>query len=284
MKKLFVFAIAALMSASMFAADEITCAQAKAKIDASDTKEYTVVGYVTAIQEPLSPVYKSLSIWMADEPTGGKVFEVYGLSYDKLKISVDDIPVIGDKIAVTATLKKYYDTYETDKISAFAQKQKCDCIRYTEANMTPVKFNSVAEAYQWGLDNLKGGEFSMQSYEVSGYIVGFAKNGAWKDGKASFYMNDETGVKSNFEAYKTVIADQVVAGDYVTVSGWLQRYDGADFTTIEFVGGKGAKTEEPQAINNVNAEGVKAMKVIEDGQLFIIRNGVKYNAAGAIVK
>ncbi len=284
MKKLFVFAIAALMSASMFAATEISCADAKAKIDAGDKNEWTVVGYVTAIKEPPSPVYKSLSIWMADAADGGKVFQVYGLSYDKLKISVDDIPVIGDKIAVTATLKKYYDDYETDKISAFAQKQKCDCIRYTEANMTPVKFNSVAEAYQWGLDNLKGGDFSMQSYEVSGYIVGFAKNGAWKEGKASFYMNDETGVKSNFEAYKTVIADQVVAGDYVKVSGWLQRYDGADFTTIEFVGGKGEKIPEPQAINNVNAESVKAMKVIEDGQLFIIRNGVKYNAAGAIVK
>ena len=289
MKKVFLFAIAALMSASMFAATEISCADAKAKIDAGDKNEWTVVGYVTAIQEPPSPVYNSLSIWMADAADGGKVFEVYGLGYgeSKLNIAPDDLPVIGDKIAVTTTLKKYTPTsgspvYETDKISAFAQKQKCDCIRYTEANMTPVKFNSVAEAYQWGLDNLKAGEFSMQSYEVAGYIVGFAKNGAWKDNKASFYMNDEVGVKSNFEGYKTVINESVEAGDYVKVSGWLQRYDGADFTTIEFVNGKGEKTV--QAINNVNAESVKAMKVIEDGQLFIIRNGVKYNAAGAIVK
>ena len=43
-------------------------------------------------------------------------------------------------------------------------------------------------------------------------------------------------------------------------------------------------TEAQQAIDNVNAEAVKAMKVIENGQLYIIRNGVKYNAAGAIVK
>lgn len=284
MKKVFLFAIAALTSMSMFAATEITCAQAKDKIDASDKSEWTVVGYVTAIQEPPSPVYNSISVWIADAPDGGKEFEVYGLSYGKLEIAPDDMPVIGDKIAVTATLKKYNTTYETDKISGFAQKQKCDCIRYTEANMTPVKFASVAEAYEWGTKNLKNsGEYSMQSFEVSGYIVGFAKNGAWANKKASFYMNDEVGVKSNFEAYKTVIDEEVVAGDYVTVSGWLQRYDGADFTTIEFVGGKGEKTE-PQAINNVNAEAVKAMKVIEDGQLFIIRNGVKYNAAGAVVK
>ena len=81
MKKVFLFAIAALMSASMFAVDEITVAQAKAKIDAGDKNEWTVVGFVTAIQEPLSPVYKSLSIWIADEANGGKEFEVYGLSY-----------------------------------------------------------------------------------------------------------------------------------------------------------------------------------------------------------
>ncbi len=43
-------------------------------------------------------------------------------------------------------------------------------------------------------------------------------------------------------------------------------------------------TDNKTAINNVNAENAKAAKVIENGQLFIIRNGVKYNAAGAIVK
>lgn len=37
-------------------------------------------------------------------------------------------------------------------------------------------------------------------------------------------------------------------------------------------------------IDNVNANAPKAAKVIENGQLYIIRNGVKYNAAGAIVK
>ena len=37
------------------------------------------------------------------------------------------------------------------------------------------------------------------------------------------------------------------------------------------------------AINNTEAE-VKAIKVIENGQFFIIKNGIKYNANGAIVK
>ena len=38
------------------------------------------------------------------------------------------------------------------------------------------------------------------------------------------------------------------------------------------------------AIDNVTAAPAKATKVIENGQLFIIREGIKYNAAGAIVK
>ena len=30
--------------------------------------------------------------------------------------------------------------------------------------------------------------------------------------------------------------------------------------------------------------GVKAVKVMENGQIFIIKNGVKYNAQGAVVR
>ncbi len=38
--------------------------------------------------------------------------------------------------------------------------------------------------------------------------------------------------------------------------------------------------EEPTAVENAEAE-VKAVKVVENGQLVIIKNGVRYNAAGA---
>lgn len=38
-----------------------------------------------------------------------------------------------------------------------------------------------------------------------------------------------------------------------------------------------------QGVENVTVDG-KAVKVMENGQMYIIRNGVKYNAAGAVVK
>ena len=39
----------------------------------------------------------------------------------------------------------------------------------------------------------------------------------------------------------------------------------------------------PEGIEDVAAEG-KAVKVLRDGQLIIIKNGVKFNAQGAIIK
>ena len=42
-------------------------------------------------------------------------------------------------------------------------------------------------------------------------------------------------------------------------------------------------TEFPTAIENTEAE-VKAVKVVENGQMFILKGGVKYNAQGAVVK
>ena len=43
------------------------------------------------------------------------------------------------------------------------------------------------------------------------------------------------------------------------------------------------ETEPGTAIDNTNAE-LKAVKVIENGQIYIIKNGVKYNAQGAVVR
>lgn len=41
--------------------------------------------------------------------------------------------------------------------------------------------------------------------------------------------------------------------------------------------------DKAQGVENVTVDS-KAVKVLEDGQMYIIRNGVKYNAAGAVVK
>jgi len=62
-----------------------------------------------------------------------------------------------------------------------------------------------------------------------------------------------------------------------TLEGWLFAENGVVY---EFV----IKTAKPvEAVENTNAA-VKAEKVLRNGQLFIIKNGVEYNALGTIVK
>ena len=45
-----------------------------------------------------------------------------------------------------------------------------------------------------------------------------------------------------------------------------------------------AAPKTPTAVENVQGNNVQSTKVIENGQLFIIKNGVKYNAQGKVVK
>ena len=294
MKKIFFFAAALMASVSMFAAN-ISCADAKAKIDANDKNEYTVVGYVTKIVDDANPVYKNITFWMADTKGENQEFEVYRLSFkDK---AAADIPVAGDKVAVTATLKKYSPktgdpVYETDKISSYEIREKGNGVRYTDDDLVISDVN-VAGAKEI-LDELlptgaAGDEVvTKKFYRVSGYNTGIKE--AWTDQykNESFYMSDEVGVNMGFQAYRASTKSAIEEGAYVAVTGQLRKnfYEssGKLKSGYEIENGTAEVIPEPQAINNVNAEAVKAMKVIENGQLFIIRNGVKYNAAGAVVK
>ena len=81
------------------------------------------------------------------------------------------------------------------------------------------------------------------------------------------------------EGYKTVS---------LTYNGTALHDDGVGYVTFTMpaeavqVVAKFA-TEFPTAIENTEM-GKKAVKVIENGQMFILKNGVKYNAQGAVVK
>ena len=77
-----------------------------------------------------------------------------------------------------------------------------------------------------------------------------------------------------------IVDNAYLIGKQISVKGKLQSYFSAP-------GVKGTsdykKPEKPTAIDNAATE-QKAMKMIENGQLFIIKNGKKYNALGELVK
>lgn len=285
MKKVFLFVATALLSVSLFA-DNISCADAKAKIDGGDKNEYTVEGFVTEIIDVANPLFNNITFWMADKADGGQEFEVYRMSFkDK---DAADIPVVGDKVAVTATLKKYKDTYETDKIKGYSIVSKGSGERYTADDLI-VSEVSVAEAVEiaTALEGGKGAEVCTKKfYEVTGYVVKIkdAYNAQYKN--MTFYMAGDKDAKSgDLQAYRASV--DAKKGDKVKVSGYLSKYvgesGGKEFTSISIKGGK-AEVVQEQGIENFSMESVKATKVMVDGQLYIIRNGVKYNAAGAVVE
>ena len=109
--------------------------------------------------------------------------------------------------------------------------------------------------------------------EVSVEIAGY-------DGKESVEYSGPQGIK--FETPDVVAfgneAEITVAGEDITVvctaSSWTGDVFNVTITTLSKVG---------TALENVAVEG-KAAKAIVNGQLIIIKNGVQYNAQGAVVK
>lgn len=103
MKKVISLIISICTCFSVFAANEISCAQA-AQIAAplahntSTSESYTVVGYVT---EKVGSLSKSQqTFWMADTKDGGQVFEAY-------KCYVTEEMQVGDHVAVTGKIMRY---------------------------------------------------------------------------------------------------------------------------------------------------------------------------------
>lgn len=123
-------------------------------------------------------------------------------------------------------------------------------------------------------------------YVVRGYViklVGTPSSDFSQYGNYSFWMVDtKDATEGTFEAYQVAPKDGetiVAVGDYVEVVGDLTKYK----TTPETVG-KGnatvAKLANPTtAIDNTTLR-TPSVKTIENGQLVIIRDGVKYNAMG----
>ena len=120
-------------------------------------------------------------------------------------------------------------------------------------------------------------------YAVKGFVVGISEKN-----ENTYYLADEKGAYGEFEAYKCSTIDRAVAkDDFVVVTGYITHYYGegskGEYHSYEISGGTLVHADG-QAVENISVEGAKAMKVMENGQLVIIRNGVKYNAAGAVIE
>ena len=118
-------------------------------------------------------------------------------------------------------------------------------------------------------------------YVVRGYVTEVAYAYSEKNGNLSVWLADTKTGKNTIEAYKAVPVSEVekslAVGDYVEVVGDLTKFN----TTPELAAGCSIKklANPTTAIDNTTLR-TPSVKTIENGQLVILRDGVKYNAMG----
>ena len=223
MKKFFSLFAAVLFAGGMFAATEMTCAEAREAALNGSTEEVTIEGYVTEYVEQWSS-YKNVSFWMADEKDGGQVFEAFRVVCE----NEADAPKVGDKVRVTGTLTTYTKndvvTPETAKGGTF------EIIEKAGGDVPPVgDVITCAQAREAALNG------STEEVTIEGYVTEYVEQ--WSSYKnVSFWMADEKDGGQVFEAFRVVCeneADAPKVGDKVRVTGTLTTYTKNDVVTPE---------------------------------------------------
>jgi hypothetical protein len=191
----------------------------------------------------------------------------------------------GDSVMVVGKLYNYGGTIEISN-------GKIVLIEKNEEQEVIIKV-TVAEAVAAAME-LPQGKSSDDRYEIVGYVDSIAIEYSEQYNNISFFMTDTLEKPTyDFEAYRVACtpeqAPKVVVGKLVRVVAALQHYYKAateelpEVELAETVAGGILSFPEEDAVIYTRDNG-KAIKRIENGQLVIIRSGVRYNAVGAIVK
>lgn len=242
-------------------------------------KNYCVIGYVTSIKTAYNDTYKNMSFYMADNASDKGTFQAY-----RAKMAAPGAKV-GDKVALIGKIRKYVQQSGT---ATFEISNGTATIIETSAEAEEI---TVAKALEIGGALAASGDKTPVRYTVVGYVSNIATNGEFNEqyGNESFYMTDEKGIKEGyFKAYRaTIAAPGAAIGDKVAVTGYIEKYvgqssEGSAYTSIQISRGQ-AEVISHSAVENVTIDET-AVKRIENGQLVIIRNGVRYNAQGAVIK
>lgn len=107
------------------------------------------------------------------------------------------------------------------------------------------------------------------------YEFKIAKDGVWLGNNGTMKReNDNQGWDFKVEEINNCKIEADIAGDYV----FTWNYD-KNQLAITF-----PKATPTEAVDNVTVEEVKAIKVIRNGQMYILRDGVLYNAIGQVAE
>ena len=243
MRKFFTFVAAAFVALTMNAqaisvADAITACMA---LDSAATSEadYTIEGYVVNAQD-FNIAYNNQIFFLADDAanSANQEFEVYG----GVAIENDQfVPVLnGDKVQVTAKLKKYWDKNNNKFIAetvngtvVFVTKVDGDRTIATSTEIT------VAQALTIGAALDANGK-TTDTYDIVGYVTQIDDNSFNTSyNNMTFWIADEMGTAATnadgaFEVYRGKPDQELEVGDKIRVRTQIQNYKG---NTIESVSG-----------------------------------------------
>jgi len=268
--------------------DTITCAQAASYAKSLGTST-GVKAYVRGFATGFSKIdgRTQQSFYMADDQSATQgIFQAY-LCYTQ---NLDSI-IKGDEVLVYGTI-----SYFESKSQAQISKGKIYRIggsdtkrpRNPQLEARPADAISVEQALAIGnaLQAEVGATVeTAEEYTVAGFIVDVNRQ-ADKD-SATWYMADVKGVYGDFEAYKCQIKSLICEDDEVYVTGKISKYQkSAEVANIEISKGKAGFISLASSLEEVvaAAKDIKSKKMLVNGQLYIVQDGVLYNAQGNVVR
>lgn len=191
----------------------------------------------------------------------------------------------GDSVAVTGKLYNYNGTIEISNgtVKLIEKSQEEEVILEV----------TVAQAVEVAMA-LENGKTTTDRYAVTGYVDSIAIAFSEQYQNISFFMTDDMSAPAyDFEAYRVKCtaeeAEKIVIGAKVKVTAALQHYhkdateDAAEIDLAETVAGGLIEILEETAVETVT-NNAKSVKRIENGQIIIYRNGVRYNALGTEIR
>ena len=192
---------------------------------------------------------------------------------------------MNDSVRVTGKLYNYNGTIEISN-------GKVELIEKSNVVVTAIEVN-VAEAVA-AVKALEKGAKTTAVYAITGYVDSIAIVFSEQYSNISFFMTDDLANKTyDLEAFRVKVskddAAKVAPGAKVKVTAQLQRFykeateDKEEIDLAETVEGGSLEIIAESAVENIFS-GAKSVKRIEDGQIVIYRNGVRYNLLGSEVR
>lgn len=260
---------------------EITCAQAREyalSLPQGSTGEITVTvhGYITDLFS------NGITFWMADQKGEEKVFQSY-LTVVPTGKALEN----GLEVKVTGKVTNFNGTPEISKGQLEFVGDAPD------VQTIPVTVAQAIEVAQ-GLDN---NAVTKDLYKIEAYIASIAYAYSADYGNISLWLTDTEGDGAQtFQAYRAkcdaAIADKLVDGAKVVVIGNIKKQYDAETTKDD-----GTVLPERTIYEIVNGTvelygtgvddvttATPAVKFIENGQIYILRNGVRYNLQGQVAE